>query len=871
MELLERTLQLSVLGEHLQQAIAGHGRVVMIGGEAGVGKTALVTAFRDHPETRAQVLQASCDALSTPGPLGPLHDLAPALGISLRGVDAGGESRESLFRSVLSALSARRPTTVIIAEDAHWADGATLELLRFLARRVEPLRLLIAVTYRDDELGPDHPLRRLLGDLATAPTLFRMQLPLLSEAAVRTMAVDSGRDADALFRLTGGNPFFLTEILAAADDAIPATVGDAIQARVARLPSGARAVLDIVAVLGSQTDYELLTTVAGPVYDEIAACVAGGLLRQDEHLTFRHELVRESVIGTIEPPRRRMLHRRVLAAMSERPDHDHDLAALAHHAEEAGDAAAVLRYARAAADQASALHAHREAAAQYARVLRFGAELEDRERATLLEARSTACYLSAHAEDALAARLAALAIWRQLEDRLREGETLRWLSRLYWNNGQGEQAAAAAEAALSVLETMPPGPQLAMAYSNLSQLRMLAYDHRAAIALGERAIALSECLGHEETLIHALCNVGTARASLDSNRRHGVREIERSLNLAIAGGFVDHAGRAFANLAYQAIKDLRLEEADRRLHASLSYITKHDLEAYHLNLIASRATLQCARGGWDAALADCAEVLRRSVLLPGPRTEALRVRGLILARRGEQRAAATALDAARELALGTNELQQLGPVFLARAEAALLAGDRAIAAQEARQVAVLIRERGYPWIKGELAWLLWQAGECDVPGSDIAQPYRFQFAGDWEAAAAAWDALGCPYQAALATIKVDDANLARGALERLELLGARPAVRIARQRLLDLGVSDLPAIRRGPQRSTRDHPAGLTRREAEVLALLVAGLSRPEIARYLYVTTKTVSHHLSAIYVKLGVKTRLEAISAAARLGITAP
>src|SRR5215213_8602682 len=540
MELLEREPHLEQLEEHLRQAAAGHGRLVLVGGEAGVGKSTLADEFCRRVTAGAVVLRTSCDALSTPGPLGAVRDLAPALGLLIDDRPLDGEARDRLFREVLAVFAARPGPMVVVAEDAHWSDGASLELLRFLGRRIGGLPVLFVVTYRDDEIGADHPLRLVLGDMATAPAVYRISLRPLSEAAVQQIASGTGRDAAALYRLTGGNPFFVTEALASEGEAVPASVGDAVLARAARLSPEARAVLDVAAVIGSAIDSDLFLSVAGPVLDEADECIARGLLRgTDDGLAFCHELAREAILAAIAPPRRRLLHARVLAALREVPESERDLARLAHHAEAAGDRAVVLEFATAAARQAAALHAHREAAAQYARALRFGDALPDAERAYLLEGRSIACYLSDQGEEAIAARLEVLDIWRTLGDRLKEGESLRWLSHLYW---LGEDAAEAAMAALKVLEPLPPGPELAMAYSNLAQLRMLDHDLEGTLRWGNWAITLAEEFGETETLVHALINVGTVRYYAGDER--GAEELTRSLNLAIAGGLLDHAVRA---------------------------------------------------------------------------------------------------------------------------------------------------------------------------------------------------------------------------------------------------------------------------------------------------------------------------------------
>jgi DNA-binding CsgD family transcriptional regulator len=869
MELLEREAHLAQLEEHLRHAAAGRGRFVLVGGEAGVGKTSLADVFARRSADAADVMRTSFDALSTPGPLGSVRDLTSALGLPVERLPVESDERDRLFRAMLDAFVARAEPTVVIGEDAHWADGASLDLLRFLSRRLGALRLLVIVTYRDDEIGRDHPLRLLLGDLATSPTVHRLSVRPLSEEAVRTVAAGSGQDSATLHRLTGGNPFFLSEVLAAEGEMVPATVKDAVLARAARLAPEARAVLDVAAVIGSSIDLDVLLEVAGPVLDETDACIAGGLLRgSNDGLAFRHELVREAILAAVAPPRRRLLHARVLEALRDAPETKRDLARLAHHAEAAGDREAVLEYAIAAADQAAALHAHREAAAQYARALRYGDALPAAERARLFESRSVACYSSDQGAEAIAARLAALDLWRTLDDPLKEGENLRWLSRLYWFDGYGADADAAAFAAVELLESLPPEAELAMAYSNLAQLRMLADDLDETLRWGERAIALAEQLGETETLVHALANVGTARLHAADGR--GEEELTRGLSLALDHGFLDHAGRALTNLAWHTLRTMRLDEADRRLAIAIAYTTEHDLDFNRWYVLAMRAAVRVRQGDWEAAEAEVRQILSQPVLLLVTRIVALAALGRVQARRGEPDAV-DLLDEALALAERTGQLMRLQPVRAARAEAALLSGNRERARGEALAVRDLTFARGNRWERGEIAWLLWRAGVGDIPNGDLGAPYALQIAGDFAAAAAAWRELGCPYEEACALAESDDPALVRRAISAFERLGAKPAFGNAMLRLRALGVRDLPPARRGPRASTRANPAGLTTREVEVLGLLAEGLRNAEIAERLYLTPKTVRHHVSSILGKLGVETRIEAARVASQLGIVGP
>lgn len=868
MALLERGNELQSLEEHFRQAAAGSGRLVFVSGEAGVGKTALVDEFRRRVADHAPVQTFSCDALSTPRPLGPIRDFAAALGLGSDPALFAGEAREELFRAILAALATLQGPIVLIGEDAHWADGASLDFLRYIGRRVADLHYLHIITYRDDELGSSHPLRVILGDLAATPAVHRMAISPLSERAVHHLAEGSGRDAAALHRLTGGNPFFLTEMLASDGATVPATVGDAVLARAARLSPEARAILDLASVIGVTVDFDLLQRVAGPTLDEVEECLTRGLLRgTDDALEFRHALAREAILASISLPRRRLLHGRVLAALQEETLSEQKLALLAHHAEAAGDREAVAAFAIPAADEAAALHAHREAAAQYARALRFADRLPAAERARLLDGRSVACYYNDQAEEAIAARLEALKIWQTLGDARKEGECLRWLALCYELEGKGAEAEAMATAARDVLETLPPGPELAMAYSNLAQLRMFSFDLAGTLRWGEQAIALAEGLGDTAITVHALISTGTARSY--AGDAGGEAELTRALELALATGLIDQAGRAYNNLAWTALQGMRLEEAEGDFATGIAFASDHDLDTYLWYLRAGQGTLRFRQGAWADAERELHALLRQPRLSAINRIMVLTPLGHLQARRGNV-AARDLLDEALILAERAGQFSRLGALRAARAEAALLDGDQIRARAEAEAVRDLGTMHGNPWLRGELAWLLWRAGAPDVPVEGLAEPYVLQIEGEAVAAAALWQSLGCPYEEARALAESDDPAQVRRAVAAFERLDAQPAMRHAVNRLRSLGVRDVPLLRRGPQGTTLANPAGLTRREVEVLTLLAEGLRNVEIGERLYMSPKTVSHHVTAILAKLGVSSRTEAARAATKLGIAA-
>ena len=353
--LLERGAETAALEGMLEAVRGGEGRMALLDGEAGSGKTALIDSFCRRAAGSLRLLRGGCDPLFTPRPLGPLIEVAEATGGELQRLVEESSQPFEVASALLRELQGARPV-VLVLEDANWADEATLDVIRLLGRRVAEARALVVVSFRGRELSRAHPLRVLLGEIATADTVTRIQLEPLSAAAVASLARPHGIDADELHRRTGGNPFFVTEVLASGQEEIPVTAREAVLARAARLPEQARLLLEAVAVVPQQTEIWLLEALAGDAIDELERCLEAGMLASEAGgVAFHHELAREAIEQALPAHRRAELHRVALTALAQPPHGDPDLARLAHHAEASGDVGAVLRYAPAAGERAATL------------------------------------------------------------------------------------------------------------------------------------------------------------------------------------------------------------------------------------------------------------------------------------------------------------------------------------------------------------------------------------------------------------------------------------------------------------------------------------------------------------------------------------
>lgn len=859
--LLERQAAMEQLGRARDLAISDSGRTVLIVGEAGIGKTRLLEAFADTLPADARVYRGGCEALFAPRPLGPLFDIADQLGGNLANLLRSGADNHRIYTEFVTLIEhADFDGAVFIIEDVHWADNATMDFLKFVARRISRSKCLLLVSYRDDEIGANHPLLYVLGDLPH-DTTGRIILQTLSLDAIAELSDLDRRRAQEVLDVTGGNPFFVREFLSSGNAKVPATVTDAILAKAARLSPDARLLLNLVSVVPGKCETRFLEAAFDNALDLLDECAENGLLTIDRKFAaFNHELARLAVEDALPAGQRSKWNAHMFETL--RRHQPEAMARLAHHADMSGDGDAVIEYAPLAAAQAAKLGAHRESVALYRQALNNADTLTDGERAELLEHLAYELYVTGKLEEAIAARKECLGLWRALADEVNVAKTHRWLSRLFWFIGKRDDAERYAEQALRLGEDYRDSSEYAMACSNRAQLYMLSGEVSGAAEWANRAIELAEASGDQDTLAHALNNLGTTLGHRAI--QEGMPHLVRSLEISIENNYQEHVARAYTNIGSIMVSNKHYDDAAWYLDEGIEYTTERDLDSWLYYMQGWRARLRLETGHWDAAANDALDVMhgyRASGLVTSPALSAL---ARLYLRRGDPEADST-IDRAMEIIADTEEFQRFAPLVAAKAERAWLLEGEFDATEhllDTRDWAVRLDES---WLVGELSWWARKLGvESEVEG-ELPEPYELLLRrGDWAGAARAWRSIGCPYEAALALAEGDEAAQ-KEALRMLLKLGAGPAAARLQKELRAKGVKDLP---KGERRSTRRNPAGLTNRQLDVLGALCDGLSDAEIATRLFISPRTVSHHVSAILGKLGVQSRTEAAAAAYKLGI---
>ena len=854
MELLEREGALATLAEARDAAARGDGRVVLVTGEPGIGKTTLVTRFVRDLGDGARVLIGTCDDLSVPRPLGPIRDLVGGVSPELEESLAAGAAPHEIQALLIAELERTPHPTVLVIEDVHWADDATLDVITVLGRRIGTLPALIVMTFRAGEVPPGHPLHAAVGAIRADHAWF-LELAPLSEDAVATLT----DDAAEVYAATGGNPFYVTEILCCdTSEETPRSVATAVLGRASRLGPAERRLIDLVSVVPGRIGTTLLDAVMPEWAESAEEPERRQLIETDiRYVRFRHELARNAVRSSIPIAARRRLHAEILAALLAA---DADPADIVHHAEAAGADDIVVEHVLVAARRAADLQSNREAYSHYRRAAALADRFSAADRAAMNEQLAVAAYMVGRIEDAFPALATAIATYRELGDQAAVGRCTRVLSRSHWHAGDGASARRAALDAITILEPLGETRDLARAYSELSQLAMLEDDAEQTVKWGTLAIDLATRFGDEGTRAHALVNIGTTQVQRDRRAVGGLLEAH---DIADAAGEHHEAARALANLAYSLMCWAVPDEARRYGERAIAYGERYEVHVLASYVGAMMAWLRLRAGEWDEAERAIRREIARGVdvvqlLVKTVMTE-------LAIRRGDPDAQQR-LDDLMAQADRAAEPQRVAPALELATEFALTSG----APMPIERLEALLGEvgrRGGLTGWGAVRATAWASvAGIDVPDDDSTSPvHAAMLRRDWRAAAAAFKDVGWTYDRALMLSLLDDEDALAEAIEIARGLGAEPLTRRVTTRMRDLGMR-VPA---GPREATRANPAGLTARQLDVLGLLMEGLTNPEIAERLVVSPKTAEHHVAAVLAKLGATSRRDAASRAVELGVT--
>lgn len=852
MQLFERSDVNARLEALANAAAGGRGRVVCLVGEAGIGKSSVARQIAGRASGLLRVFWAACEDLSTPAPLAPLYDLARLFGWRLA-ISDDFSSRLATFNAVLAELSTS-PTLVVI-EDLHWADDATADFVRYIARRITTAPVLLIVTARDETEDAQHRLRRALGDVAV-DCVERIELSRLSEATVRDAAKTLGRDGGAIYTLASGNPFLTMEMLRGAET-VPSTVRDALLWRADKLERDARLALNAASIFPRRVERSLLLAMCtGLDAAAISECMAAGLLVSDgEFYAFRHEIARRAIEEALSERERAALNGAALQLLLSTVSVG--AARLTHHAVQSAEVGAICELAPRAAAEASEAGAHREAYRHYAAALTHADQFAPPRRAELFEKASYELQLIGRPDDAIESLKASLLLRRTLGDTVKAGDDLRRMARLHYNAGDRENADKLGKQAIEVLDATGPSAELAMAYADLALTTALRDDGAAAEKLAETALRLAGELGLEEIVAYTNGTLGVAKQWSDpkSAERHYAEALKMALTLnrpELVARLYNNGGNFYLNIREH-------ERARAWLMSGIRYCSDHDMLTWTAYMNGLLAELCVREGDWESARQLAKRVLEEE---PGPvmRFPASVALARLGVRTGED---IGSLLGSLSFDDEPQRLLDYAPVL----------GEYAWITQRDTEAALDVLQRAAPiaktiantWAAGEIAY--WRYKLADTPVSDtksLAQPYRLLFSGDWSAAADTWRRLGLPYDAALALLE-GDKRACDDALRILDLLGAKAGAARARRALREKGMRGL---RRGPRSATQQNKAGLTVREMEVLNHLQQGLSNVQISRRLNTAVKTIDHHVASIMEKLNSSSRGEAVARARQIGL---
>jgi DNA-binding CsgD family transcriptional regulator len=863
MPFIERDGFVSSLQTLFDRVGEGDGHCILLSGEAGIGKTALVKAFCKKQGDSCSIYQGACDDLFTPRPLGPLYDVLWQVNRERWPVPPSNEERSVLFANFFQELSTKKGKLLIVFEDIHWADEGTLDFIKFFVRRIDQLPCLFILTYRDNEINSRHPLRNLLGHLP-ADSFTKLSLGPLSKEGVAALATQKGYSGEEVYNISGGNPFYVNEILASYSPGVPDNIKDSILAVYDRQEEGTKNAWQIFSVMPEGLEVGRFSKIRSSLDKEVNHCFAiNVILVQNEKVVFKHELYRRTIEESLTPFRRIELNKKMLELFLDSFEEKGEIERILHYAKYANEKELVVKYAPEAAARAASKGAHKEASKLFHTAIQYFEGNDRIQLAELYEAYAFESYLSNEVPEAIAFTEKVLTLRKEQGDIEKTGDSLSFLSRLWWFNGSRKYAEQFALEAINLMSDQPASATKAMSLSNMSQLKMLSDELTESIMWGEKAIEMANELGNEEILCHARNNVGTVQMLIPSSEQKGIALLEQSLEIALKNGYHEHAARAYTNLSTGSVRVKKFALARKTLEEGIAYCEQRDLNYWTAYMLSWKGRLDLEQGNWTEATETADNLLKNENQPAIIKLTALLVVSKITMRQGEKDVLSSLLEAKR-IAFETMELQRIIPSLVTLLEYEWLTGQMVIEKHDIEQASMAMQNAGIGIEKNEFAWWMKKAGRPVNSQEAIVEGYDSSSAAKALKAAGYWEKLGCPYEQALVLFegKEDDK---RTAITIVQGLGAMAVYEKMKLEMRNLGIKNIP---RGIRNSTRSNAAFLTGREMEVLHLLKEDMHNKEIAGKLFISAKTVDHHISSILFKLDANSRSKAVTEAVRLGL---
>ncbi|MDZ5619453.1 BTAD domain-containing putative transcriptional regulator [Nocardioides bizhenqiangii] len=763
MELMEREHERALLTEAIAAAARGEGSGIAVAGDAGTGKSTLVqVACADGP--RLRLLRSGCDPLSTPRPLGPLRDLAVDAGFSAV-VSEDDVLLPQVCEDVLAALSTE--PTVLVVEDLHWVDAATAQVLRFVARRIRSLPLALLVTYREHEIGPRHPARQLLGDMASHERLSSIGLAPLSVDGVRRLVDGTSLDAQQVHALTGGNQFFVTEIAKDPDRPLPRTVRDAVLARTADVTAEDFEVLQLLATSPDRLDDRVLPALELDLSALTRLEDTGLLTHARGGLAYRHELARQAIESTIPAGAGPGLHLRVVEGLERAGVQEP--AVLTHHAVAARDSERARRYACAAAEEACRKGAHGEAVAFFQVALDHVADDDVAERAALLQRLSFEQYLTDRLGDAIDTVRATIPLWREVGDDAGVAAAHERTGMYEYYAAHRTEAEELVDRAAGLAEGTGAVVVESSARATRGFLAYLRSELDLATACASEAAEIADRTGGE--FLRTRARMVELLASLATGDETARGDLEQLIRDARTEHWDELASTGYSQIVSIDVENRRFDKAAAVLEVSMPFAEERDIPICNHWQTSVRARVRHARGDWEAALADVREALGREGMAVAKLWPNLLLALTSLRRHGTPDP--SALDAAWLLMRSIDEPIRRLSFYSGLAEIMWTTGtvDQRVVRDAPAELAAVAGTPGTEWATGELAAWLRRLGIPAEHGA-LASPYATAAEGRIDEAAGWWAENREPFTEAMVLADSTEPRHRERAVRLLEELGA---------------------------------------------------------------------------------------------------